>query len=133
MSSSTARNLGFGVSLLERLFQEYPSQSPYRLKLLENHRSFPEIVEISSVLFYENSLLSNIERPPELQYPVRFYGIRGKEEMSQSHPSIYNRKEAHEVLQRIRDLIDNWPGCLGTLTHSRICVLSCFTAQVMKI
>eukprot|EP00794_Sanderia_malayensis_P007704 gene7704-8541_t len=133
LSSSTAQHLGLGKSLLERLFQEYPLNSPFKLKLLENFRSFKDIVEIASALFYEGALLSNIERPDGIGYPLRFFGIHGKEKLSEYHPSYYNLAEADEVLCRIQNLKSEWPKHLGTFDATKICVLSCFSAQIQEI
>ena len=130
LSSKTAKRLGLGISLLERLFQEYPEDSPFKLKLLENFRSFKEIVEISSALFYEGALLSNKVRAPEVSYPLKFYGIHGKEKVSRYHPSYFNLAEANEVLYRIKKLRETWPSVLGKFQPAMICVLCCFAAQV---
>ena len=130
MSSDTARKLGLGTSLLERLFQLYPADCPYKLKLLENYRSFVDIVEISSVLFYEGTLQCNCKRPDGVDYPVHFYGIHGTEDISESHPSYWNQAEATEVLHRLQDLENTWPGVLNKLELHRICVLAFYSAQV---
>ena len=62
LSSLTAKNLGLEKSLLERLFEYYPFDLEYKLKLLENFRSYKEIVDLSSHLFYEDSLICNKQR-----------------------------------------------------------------------
>lgn len=62
LSSSVAQNLGLEKSLLERLFEYYPFDADCKLKLLENFRSYEEIVRLSSYLFYEDSLLCNKKR-----------------------------------------------------------------------
>ena len=62
LSSLVAKNLGLEKSLLERLFEYYPFDVDCKLKLLENFRSYKEIVDISSHLFYEDSLISKKER-----------------------------------------------------------------------
>lgn len=59
LSSIVAKDLGLGTSLLERLFQRYPFNAECKLKLLENFRSYKEIVELASHMFYEDSLVSN--------------------------------------------------------------------------
>ena len=63
LSSLTAKNLGLEKSLLERLFEYYPFDLPCKLKLLENFRSYSEIVMLTSNLFYDGSLISNKVRP----------------------------------------------------------------------
>ena len=59
LSSLTAKNLGLEKSLLERLFEYYPFDVDCKLKLLENFRSYNEIVNLTSHLFYQDSLISN--------------------------------------------------------------------------
>jgi len=59
LSSLMAKNLGLEKSLLERLFECYPFDVDCKLKLLENFRSYNEIVDVTSHLFYQDTLISN--------------------------------------------------------------------------
>ena len=68
LSSLTAKNLGLEKSLLERLFEYYPFDLPCKLKLLENFRSYSEIVQLTSHLFYDDSLICNKTRNGKLRY-----------------------------------------------------------------
>lgn len=68
LSSLTAKNLGLEKSLLERLFEYYPFDLPCKLKLLENFRSYSEIVQLTSHLFYDDSLICNKTRNGKLYH-----------------------------------------------------------------
>merc|ERR1711939_1057981 len=104
LSSNVAKSLGLGKSLLERLFEYYPFDAECKLKLLENFRSYREIVDLSSHLFYEDSLLSTKVKTAEEKYPIEFYGVDGLEMFSRSNPSYKNDIEASEILIRLVEI-----------------------------
>ena len=120
-----------GRSLLVRLHEQYPRDTRNKLCLLENYRSYEEIVEIPSQIFYESKLIANLKRPDGLGYSVHFYGVLGREEQAMDQPSYFNRAEAAEVAERVENLYNTWPTEFwGEARPSKICVLAPYPAQV---
>ena len=66
LSSNMVQDLGLGISLLERLFFHYETDSKYKLKLMKNFRSYREIVDLASHLFYDDALESWLEKPGKI-------------------------------------------------------------------
>ena len=130
--SPISRQLGLGRSLLVRLYDMYPAMSKWKVLLLQNYRSYDDIVEVPSHLFYQDTLIANMRRPPSLaQYSVVFYGVHGQEEIADEPPSFLNRGEAAEVSDRVEELINLWPiDVWGEANPARICVLAPFAPQV---
>ena len=131
MFSSIGRKLLLDKSLLVRLYETYPANSPGKILLLENFRSYPEIVNIPSKLFYEGSLVSKKQLPGDLQYPVKFYGVHGLEEKARDSPSYVNMAEVAEITERVEEMVNTWPKQhFGDLKLEKTCVLSAHYAQV---
>lgn len=131
MFSNIGRKLMLDKSLLVRLYESYPANSPRKILLLENFRSFPEIVDIPSKLFYEGSLVAKKRLPADLQYPVMFYGVPGFEEKAEDSPSYVNMAEVAEITERVEEMINTWPSQhFGELQLERTCVLCAHYAQV---
>ena len=129
--SSIGRKLLLDKSLLARLYETYPANSPRKILLLENFRSYPEIVNIPSKLFYEGSLVSKKLLPNDLQYPVKFYGVHGLEEKAKDSPSYVNMAEVAEITERVEEMLNTWPKQhFGELKLEKTCVLSTHYAQV---
>ena len=134
LSSLTAENLGLGKSLLERLFELYPFDVHCKLKLLQNFRSYSDIVDLSSHLFYQDSLTCNFKRPESVAYPISFHGVHGVEVLSTENPSYLNLAEATEVLNIVLEIDQRWRVQGGVdLKDISICVLSFYSAQVCAI
>ena len=66
LSSNMVKDLGLGISLLERLFFHYETDSKYKLKLMKNFRSYREIADLASHLFYDDALESWLEKPGKI-------------------------------------------------------------------
>ena len=66
LSSNMVKDLGLGISLLERLFMHYETDSKYKLKLMKNFRSYREIVDLASHLFYGDALESWLGKPGKI-------------------------------------------------------------------
>ena len=129
--STVCRQLGLGRSLLVRLYELYPSMSTWKVLLLQNYRAYDDIVEVPSHLFYQDTLIANMKRPPSLPYSVVFHGVHGKEEIADEPPSFLNRGEAAEVADRVEELINRWPTDVwGDAKPARICVLAPYAPQV---
>ena len=131
--SVIAQKLNLNRSLLVRLHEYYPTTSPCKVHLLENYRSYKEIVDIPSKLFYGGTLLSHLNRPPGVGYPIHFHGVLGREEMSKDQPSYYNMAEVAETVEQVKQLTDSWPQAWGEIRQSNICVLAPYIAQVKSI
>ena len=129
--STISRQLGLGRSLLVRLYEAYPPMSRWKVLLLQNYRAYDDIVEVPSHLFYQDTLIANMKRPPGLPYSVIFYGVHGQEEIADEPPSFLNRTEAAEVTDRVEELVNCWPTEVwGDANPGRICVLAPYAPQV---
>ena len=128
--SEIAKNLKLNRSLLVRLHDCHSPDCSYKVHLIENYRSYKEIVDIPSKLFYGNTLVAHRTRPTGIEYPVHFYGVLGREEWSEDQPSYYNMAEVAQLVERVEDIVDNWPGVWGEVCQSSICVLAPYVAQV---
>lgn len=129
--STISRHLGLGRSLLVRLYEAYPPMSRWKVLLLQNYRAYDDIVEVPSHLFYQDTLIANMKRPPSLPYSVIFYGVHGQEEIADEPPSFLNRTEAAEVTDRVEELVKCWPiEVWGDANPGRICVLAPYAPQV---
>lgn len=128
--SMIAKNLHLNRSLLVRLHEYYSANSSSKVHLIENYRSYKEIVDIPSKLFYGSTLIARRTRPPGVGYPVHFYGVLGSEEWSKDQPSYYNMAEVAELVERVEELVHNWPEAWGEIRQSNICALAPYIAQV---
>ena len=107
--------------------------SKWKVLLLQNYRAYDDIVDVPSHLFYQDTLIANLKRPPSLPYSVVFYGVHGQDEIADEPPSFLNRGEAAEVADRVEDLINHWPTEVwGEANHTRICVLAPYSPQVRQ-
>lgn len=132
MLSAICRKLSFDKSLLVRLYETCPVYSSRKLLLLENFRSYGEIVNVPSKLFYEGSLISKINTPAGLSYPVKFYGVQGLDEKAKDSPSYINMAEVAEVSEKVENLVKTWPKeHWGEVNLRKICVLCVHHAQVI--
>lgn len=115
--SRDAEAYGLGRSFLERLFGcEYYNNDDenYVTKLVRNYQCRPEILYLSSKLFYKGELIAckdEISSPmnlrallPTKEFFVLFKGIQGCDEREGSNPSWFNRIEVSKVIEIIRKL-----------------------------
>ena len=101
--------------------------------LLQNYRSYEDIVQIPSAIFYDSRVIANLEKPADLGYSVHFYGVLGREEQAKEQPTFFNRAEAAEVADRVEELCDSWPSKYwGRADPSKICVLAPYPAQASR-
>lgn len=73
---------GLGVSLLERMYEFYSPEHPYRIHLCQNYRAHADIIKYTSEMFYEGMVKpANTEllKHPTIK-PLTFYAVRGEEE-----------------------------------------------------
>ncbi|WAQ96244.1 HELZ-like protein [Mya arenaria] len=104
--SDFARQQQFHKSLLERLYDMYPDNSPCKVMLCENYRANRAIIEFTSELFYDNKLKASKD-------PI-------------AH-SIY------EVIEQVEHLQKHWPADWGEFDENSICVVAPYSDQVMHI
>ncbi|XP_076298208.1 putative RNA helicase armitage isoform X2 [Lasioglossum baleicum] len=126
VQSKIAKSFGLDESFLVRLLRHFPYQRDPNgfqthydprlvTKLVINYRSLPEIVELSSSMFYDSELVAQVspERSKEAkllqelstELPERegsppaivFHGINGKNCRDNDSPSWYNPEEATQV------------------------------------
>jgi len=85
----------FGQSLIERLLDHYPPDSPFVVKLNENYRTNQSIIDFTSSLFYDNTLKAVVNPPRhKVYYPLTFFTARGQEKMLDVMKGFYNMAEA---------------------------------------
>ncbi|XP_017797933.1 PREDICTED: probable RNA helicase armi [Habropoda laboriosa] len=126
VQSRIAKNFGLDESFLSRLLRHFPYQrdpngfeaqydSRLVTKLVINYRSLPEILELSSSLFYDSELVTQVsckkskearllqtlaaELPKRKNSPpaMIFHGVNGENCKDNDSPSWYNLEEATQV------------------------------------
>lgn len=126
VQSGIAKNFGLDESFLLRLLRHFPYQRDPNgfethydprlvTKLIVNYRSLPEILELSSSLFYDSELKAQIsskkskeakllqtlasELPKRKGIPpaIVFHGVNGENCKDNDSPSWYNPEEATQV------------------------------------
>ncbi|KAJ7484325.1 P-loop containing nucleoside triphosphate hydrolase protein [Mycena latifolia] len=144
-----ANALGLKVSYLARIMQrEIYSLDPERtsggsgitiVKLVNNFRSHPAILDFSNNQFYGGELkpcgnpalirsLENSNELPTKKFPLIFHGILGKDDREGSSPSFFNIGEATLVKKYVASLVSDRklrvrPEEIGILTpyHAQRC------------
>ncbi|KAJ8319176.1 hypothetical protein KUTeg_004267, partial [Tegillarca granosa] len=129
-----ARQQGFQRSLLERLYELYPEDSPCKIMLVENYRSHADIIDFTSDLFYDGKLTASGNQPKHDKYhPLTFFATRGEEIQHENATGFYNISEIHEIIDRVDDLHKNWPKEWGELGEGSIGVVAPYSDQVWRI
>ncbi|KAJ7434430.1 P-loop containing nucleoside triphosphate hydrolase protein [Mycena galericulata] len=149
VSSPIALSLGLETSYLARLMQrELYDLDPEIstggsgitiVKLVNNFRSHPAILEFSNNQFYDGELkscanpalirsLENWDELPKKKFPLIFHGIVGKDAREESSPSFFNVSEASLVKKYVASLVVNRkprirPEEIGVITpyHAQRC------------
>ncbi|KAJ7676478.1 P-loop containing nucleoside triphosphate hydrolase protein [Mycena rosella] len=144
-----ANSLGLKVSYLARIMQrdiyslapETPSggNGITIVKLLNNFRSHPAILDFSNNQFYDGELipcgnpaliqsLENWNELPKKKFPLIFHGILGKDDREGSSPSFFNIGEATLVKKYVASLVSDRklrvrPEEIGVITpyHAQRC------------
>jgi superfamily I DNA and/or RNA helicase len=92
--SPFAREKSLHFSLLERLYDHYPSNYPCKILLCENYRAHEAIIQFTSELFYDQKLISSGNQPRhEKLYPLTFYTTRGEDVQETNSTAFYNISE----------------------------------------
>ncbi|KAI2666610.1 putative helicase with zinc finger domain [Labeo rohita] len=126
--SEFARERNLHVSLLDRLYEHYPSEYPCRILLCENYRSHEAIINYTSDLFYEGKLMASGKQPPHKDfYPLTFFTARGEDVQEKNSTAYYNNAE------RVEEMRKKWPVAWGKLDEGSIGVVSPYADQVFRI
>ena len=134
VTSDFAMEKRLHVSLLERLYDLYPTDFPCKILLCENYRSHEAIVSFTSRLFYEQKLVAS-GRPPAHSswHPLTFFTARGEDVQDPCSTSYYNNSEVFEVVDRLAELKRNWPKSWGRREETEIGVVTPYQDQVARI
>ncbi|XP_034552596.1 putative helicase mov-10-B.2 isoform X2 [Notolabrus celidotus] len=152
LRSPFALKYGMGVSLLERLMNNFPLyeknegvfDNRFVTKLLLNYRSHPAILEVPNELFYDGELqvcademLRNSycrwEYLPKKGFPVIFHGVMGIDAREASSPSFFNVAEVEVLMSYVRKLLETQGKSQGTLAPRDIGIIAPYRKQVQKI
>lgn len=131
LRSKHAKEYGLELSFLERLmtrslyarnetmFVDHGCYDPLLVtKLIDNYRSHPAILGLSSDLFYHNELvvkadeglthqLCNWSMLPHKGFPVIFHGVRGEDVREGNSPSWFNPVETVQVIRYLQGLLND--------------------------
>jgi helicase MOV-10 len=108
---------------------------------MNNYRSHPALIDLSSGLFYDGSLIAAADKArrnlladwdglPKRGFPLFIHGINGKDEREGNSPSWFNADEVKAVNKIISALLDTRK---YGLRASDIGVISPYRKQVQKI
>lgn len=132
--SSFARQKKFHVSLLQRLYESYPNDYPFKIILCENYRAHKAIVEFTSNLFYDNKLISVGGQPKHKKfYPLTFFTALGEDVQEKYSTGFYNCAEVYELVERVAELKNDWPKSWGEFNEHSIGIMSPYPDQVYRI
>ncbi|XP_059174915.1 helicase with zinc finger domain 2-like isoform X2 [Physella acuta] len=148
--SPEAKRQKFDISILVRLFNYYDfiancgisqmseksQHSPLNIFLSINYRTKPEILRFISSVFYggPDNLKAYGQVPSVMGItPLMFYAVQGTETQNTDSTSYLNHAEAQEVVERVRDLLDNWPEQWGKREAKKVAVIATYSDQIKHI
>lgn len=132
--SQFAKERNLHVSLLERLYDHYPSTFPCKILLCENYRAHEAIIHFTSELFYDQKLISSGKQPRhEKFYPLTFFTTRGEDVQDHNSTAFYNNSEVYEVVERVCELKKKWPVAWGKMDDQSIGIMTPYADQVFRI
>lgn len=132
--SNFAKERRLHISLLERLYDHYPSDYPCKILLCENYRAHEAIVKYTSELFYEQKLVASGRIPKhEKFYPLTFFTTRGEDVQDKNSTTFYNNAEVYEVVERVCELRKKWPSSWGKINDQSIGIMTPYADQVFRI
>ncbi|XP_017861405.1 PREDICTED: probable helicase with zinc finger domain [Drosophila arizonae] len=132
--SAFAKERKLHISLLERLYDHYPSNFPCKILLCENYRAHEAIIKFTSELFYEQKLVASGKQPRhERFYPLTFFTTRGEDVQDKNSTAFYNNAEVYEVVERVSELRKRWPSAWGKLNDTSIGIMTPYADQVFRI
>ncbi|KAB0792538.1 hypothetical protein PPYR_14497 [Photinus pyralis] len=132
--SHFAKERNLHISLLERLYDHYPSSFPCKILLCENYRAHEAIIEFTSELFYDQKLIGSGKQPRhQVFYPLTFFTARGEDVQDVNSTAFYNNSEAYEVVERVSELKRQWPKYWGDFDEHSIGIMTPYADQVFRI
>ncbi|KAF5286682.1 hypothetical protein FQA39_LY16165 [Lamprigera yunnana] len=132
--SQFAKDRNLHISLLERLYDHYPSTFPCKILLCENYRAHEAIIEFTSELFYDQKLIASGKQPRhQMLYPLTFFTARGEDVQDVNSTAFYNCSEAYEVVERVSELKRQWPKSWGDFNEHSIGIMTPYADQVFRI
>uniref|UniRef100_A0A1B6CI26 C3H1-type domain-containing protein n=1 Tax=Clastoptera arizonana TaxID=38151 RepID=A0A1B6CI26_9HEMI len=132
--SQFAKERHLHVSLLERLYDHYPSTFPCKILLCENYRAHEAIIQFTSELFYDQKLISSGKQPRHDKfYPLTFFTTRGEDIQDHNSTAFYNNSEVYELVERVIELKKKWPNAWGKLDEHSIGIMTPYADQVFRI
>ncbi|XP_067648510.1 probable helicase with zinc finger domain [Eurosta solidaginis] len=132
--SAFAKERKLHISLLERLYDHYPSNFPCKILLCENYRAHEAIIKFTSELFYEQKLIASGKQPRhERFYPLTFFTTRGEDVQDKNSTAFYNNAEVYEVVERVSELRRKWPISWGKVNDASIGIMTPYADQVFRI
>lgn len=132
--SHFARERNLHVSLLERLYDHYPSTFSCKILLSENYRAHEAIINYASESFYDQKLIASGKQPRhELYYPLTFFTTRGEDVQDKNSTGFYNNSEVYEIVERVCELKKRWPLSWGKIDGQSIGIVTPYSDQVFRI
>ncbi|KAH9515064.1 hypothetical protein Btru_019075, partial [Bulinus truncatus] len=148
--SPEAKRQKFDISILVRLYNYYEQmancgisqvsekskQSPLNIFLSINYRTKPEILRFISSVFYggPDNLKAYGNVPSVMGItPLVFCVVQGTENQNKDSTSYLNHAEAQEVVEKVKELVENWPKDWGVLDPKKIAVISSYSDQIKHI
>lgn len=132
--SNFAKERKLHISLLERLYDHYPTDFPCKILLCENYRAHEAIIKFTSELFYEQKLVASGKIPRhEKFYPLTFFTTRGEDVQDRNSTTFYNNSEVYEVVERVSELRKKWPSSWGKINDQSIGIMTPYADQVFRI
>lgn len=132
--SNFAKERKLHISLLERLYDHYPSDFPCKILLCENYRAHEAITKFTSELFYDQKLIASGKQPKHDKfYPLTFFTTRGEDVQDKNSTAFYNNSEVYEVVERVCELRKKWPPAWGKINDQSIGIMTPYADQVFRI
>ncbi|CAH1973165.1 unnamed protein product [Acanthoscelides obtectus] len=132
--SEFAKERNLHISLLERLYDHYPTPFPCKILLCENYRAHESIIHFTSESFYDQKLISSSKQPTHAKfYPLTFFTTRGEDVQDKNSTAFYNNSEVYEVVERVAELKRSWPTEWGAYNDQSIGVVTPYSDQVFRI
>lgn len=148
--SQEAKRQKFDMSLLVRLYNYYDyiancgikqvsersQQSPLNIFLSINYRTKTEILRFISSVFYggPDNLKAYGQIPSVMGLtPLMFYAVQGTEVQNSNSTSYLNHAEAQEIVERVSDLLENWPEEWGEMDPKKVGVIATYTDQIKHV
>uniref|UniRef100_A0A1B0EWW7 C2H2-type domain-containing protein n=1 Tax=Phlebotomus papatasi TaxID=29031 RepID=A0A1B0EWW7_PHLPP len=149
LTSSLARDRDYHISMMERLinspvYKKNVATNEYNAnlvtKLIHNYRSYPPLLDISNIMFYDDELISNVDNDwalhwkflPNKGIPIVMDPIVGYCDQDYDSPSYFNIEEVNAVMTIIEEILSNGINS-RKIKESHLGIIAPYRKQVMKI